>query len=71
MSFIAYFKLSKVALRAYRAQVVTRDQAPELYDIIDRLRQRAGLPMPASPSRPTRNRTLSRRVAMPHMRWSA
>ena len=47
MSFIAYFNSSKVALRAYRAQVVTRDQAPELYDIIDRLRQRAGLPMPA------------------------
>ena len=47
MSFIAYFNSSKVALGAYRAQVVTRDQAPELYDIIDRLRQRAGLPMPA------------------------
>jgi heat shock protein HtpX len=47
MSFIAYFNSSKVALRAYRAQIVTREQAPELHDIIDRLRQRAGLPMPA------------------------
>jgi heat shock protein HtpX len=46
MSFIAYFNSSKVALRAYRAQIVTREQAPELHDIIDRLRQRAGLPMP-------------------------
>ena len=47
MSFVAYFNSSKVALRAYRAQLVTREQAPELYDIVDRLRQRAGLPMPA------------------------
>ena len=47
MSFIAYFNSSKVALRAYRAQLVTREQAPELYGIVDRLRQRAGLPMPA------------------------
>src|SRR5678815_3326092 len=47
MSFIAYFNSSKVALRAYRAQLVTREQAPELYDSVDRLRQRAGLPMPA------------------------
>jgi heat shock protein HtpX len=47
MSFIAYFNSSKVALRAYRAQIVTREQAPELYEIVDRLRQRAGLPMPA------------------------
>jgi len=47
MSFVAYFNSSKVALRAYRAQLVTREQAPELYEIVDRLRQRAGLPMPA------------------------
>jgi len=47
MSFVAYFNSSKVALRAYRAQLVTREQAPELYEIVERLRQRAGLPMPA------------------------
>jgi len=47
MSFVAYFNSSKVALRAYRAQLVTREQAPEVYEIVDRLRQRAGLPMPA------------------------
>lgn len=46
MSFAMYFNSAKVALRAYRAQVVGRDRAPELYDIVDRLRQRAGLPMP-------------------------
>src|SRR5688572_7734588 len=47
MSFIAYFNSARVALRAYGAQVVTREQAPAIYDIVDRLRQRAGLPMPA------------------------
>ena len=46
MSFVMYFNSGKMALRAYRAQVVTREQAPELYDMVDRLRQRAGLPMP-------------------------
>jgi heat shock protein HtpX len=46
MSFVMYFNSGKMALRAYGAQVVTRDQAPELYDMVDRLRQRAGLPMP-------------------------
>ncbi len=42
-----FFNSGKMALRAYRAQIVSREQAPELYDIVDRLRQRAGLPMPA------------------------
>jgi heat shock protein HtpX len=46
MSFVMYFNSGKMALRAYRAQVVTREQAPDLYDMVDRLRQRAGLPMP-------------------------
>jgi heat shock protein HtpX len=46
MSLVAYFNASKIALRAYRAQIVTREQAPGIYEIVDRLRQRAGLPMP-------------------------
>jgi heat shock protein HtpX len=46
MSLVMYFNSGKMALRAYRAQVVSREQAPELYDMVDRLRQRAGLPMP-------------------------
>jgi heat shock protein HtpX len=46
MSFVMYFNAGKMALRAYGAQVVTREQVPELYDMVDRLRQRAGLPMP-------------------------
>jgi heat shock protein HtpX len=46
MSFMMYFNSGKMALRAYKAQVVTREQAPELYELVDQLRQRAGLPMP-------------------------
>ena len=46
MSAFMYFNSGKMALKAYRARVVDRAQAPELYDMVDRLRQRAGLPMP-------------------------
>mgnify|MGYP001084931388 FL=1 len=46
MNFIMYFTSSKMVLRMYRAQVVTEREAPELYAMVDRLRQRAGLPMP-------------------------
>jgi heat shock protein HtpX len=46
-NFIMYFFSDKIVLRMYGAQLVTEEQAPELYRMVDRLRQRAGLPMPA------------------------
>ena len=46
MNFVMYFFSDKIVLKMYGAQVVTRQQAPALYDTVDRLRQRAGLPMP-------------------------
>jgi len=46
MNFVMYFFSDKMVLRMYRAQVVTAQEAPELYAMVDRLRQRAGLPMP-------------------------
>ncbi|HEU4564606.1 MAG TPA: zinc metalloprotease HtpX [Gemmatimonadaceae bacterium] len=46
MNFFMYFASDKMVLRMYRAQVVDARQAPELYEMVDRLRQRAGLPMP-------------------------
>ncbi len=46
MNFIMYFFSDKMVLKMYGAQVVTEKEAPELYRIVDRLRQRAGLPMP-------------------------
>src|SRR3954466_7857051 len=41
-----YFWSSKLVLRMYGAQMIARREAPALYDMVDRLRQRAGLPMP-------------------------
>lgn len=46
MNFIMYFFSDRMVLRMYRARVVTEQEAPELYRMVDRLRQRAGLPMP-------------------------
>jgi heat shock protein HtpX len=46
MNFVMYFASSKMVLRMYGARVVTESEAPELYAMVDRLRQRAGLPMP-------------------------
>jgi heat shock protein HtpX len=45
-NFVMYFFSDRLVLKMYRAQVVTEAQAPELYRMVDRLRQRAGLPMP-------------------------
>ncbi|MGI9039961.1 MAG: zinc metalloprotease HtpX [Gemmatimonadales bacterium] len=45
-NFIMYFFSHRIVLRMYRAQVVSEAEAPELYRMVDRLRQRAGLPMP-------------------------
>ena len=46
MNFFMYFASSSMVLRMYKARVVTEAEAPELYAMVDRLRQRAGLPMP-------------------------
>ncbi|MBL0169621.1 MAG: zinc metalloprotease HtpX [Gemmatimonadaceae bacterium] len=41
-----YWGSSTMVLRSYGARVVSVQDAPELYGMVDRLRQRAGLPMP-------------------------
>ena len=46
MNFVMYFFSDKLVLKMYRAKVVTEQEAPELYTLVDRLRQRADLPMP-------------------------
>ncbi len=46
MNLFMYWNSSKMVLKMYRAQIIDRAQAPELFDMVDRLRQRAGLPMP-------------------------
>jgi heat shock protein HtpX len=45
-SFGSWFFSDKAALAAYQAQPVTREQAPELYDLVADLAQKADLPMP-------------------------
>ena len=47
LNWVMYFFSDKLVLKMYGAKPITREQAPELYDLVDRLRQRAGLPMPA------------------------
>ena len=46
MNFGMYFFSDKLVLKMYGAQVVTEAEAPALHAMVDRLRQRAGLPMP-------------------------
>ncbi|HEU0014291.1 MAG TPA: zinc metalloprotease HtpX [Longimicrobium sp.] len=46
MNAFMYYNSGRMVLRSYGAQVIDEHQAPELYAIVDRLRQRAGLPMP-------------------------
>jgi heat shock protein HtpX len=46
MNVFAYFSSDTMVLRMYRARVIDVATAPELYAMVDRLRQRAGLPMP-------------------------
>src|SRR5207302_10608905 len=46
MNFTAYFFSDKIALATYRAQPVTREELPRVYQVVERLTQRIGLPMP-------------------------
>ena len=47
MNGVAYFFSDKIALRSSGAQPVTREQMPRLYDVMERLVTKAGLPMPS------------------------
>jgi heat shock protein HtpX len=46
MNFVSYFYSDKIALASYRAQAVSREQLPRVYQVVERLTQKAGLPMP-------------------------
>ena len=45
-NFVAYFFSDKIALAMYRAQPVTREDLPRIYSVVERLTQKANLPMP-------------------------
>ncbi len=46
MNFFSYFYSDKLALAMYKAQPVTREQLPRAYEVVERMTQRVGLPMP-------------------------
>jgi heat shock protein HtpX len=46
MNFVAYFFSDKIALATYRAQPVSREDLPRVYEVVERITQRVGLPMP-------------------------
>ncbi len=46
MNFGMFWFSDKAVLRMYKARLVGPGEAPEFYQMVDRLRQRAGLPMP-------------------------
>ena len=45
-NLFAYWNSDKMVLRMHGARQVDRDTAPEFYDMVEELAQRAGLPMP-------------------------
>ncbi|MSR22215.1 MAG: protease HtpX [Gemmatimonadetes bacterium] len=46
MNFGVFWFSDRAVLRMYGARIIGADDAPELYRMVDALRQRAGLPMP-------------------------
>jgi heat shock protein HtpX len=46
MNFVSYFFSDKIALAAYRAQPISREDLPRVYNIVERLAQKVGLPTP-------------------------
>jgi heat shock protein HtpX len=46
MNFGMYWFSDQVVLRMYKARIIGPEEAPDLYAMVDRLRQRADLPMP-------------------------
>ncbi len=47
MNFGMFWFSDRAVLKMYRARIIGPDDSPELYRMVDTLRQRAGLPMPA------------------------
>ena len=46
MNFGAFFWSDTIVLKMYKARPVTREQAPHLYETVERLAQKAGIPVP-------------------------
>ena len=46
MNFAAFFWSDKLVLRMYGARPITREEGPAVYEIVERLAMKAGMPMP-------------------------
>ena len=46
MNFVSYFFSDKIALAMCRAQPVTREELPGVYQVVERLAQKIGIPVP-------------------------
>jgi heat shock protein HtpX len=46
MSFISFWYSDQLVIKMMKAKPVSREEAPELYDIVEKLSKKAGLPMP-------------------------
>jgi heat shock protein HtpX len=46
LNFVSYFYSDKIALSMYRAKPVTREELPRAYQVVERLTQKIGIPMP-------------------------
>ena len=55
IGFVQYFFSDKIALYAMAGKIVTREQAPELHGIVDRLVAMANMPKPRRRHRPVRH----------------
>lgn len=45
-NFLSYWFSDRIALAAHRAKPISRGEAPELYDIVERLSRESGIPTP-------------------------
>ena len=46
LSFLSFWYSDQLVVKMMKARIVSREEAPQLYDIVERLSKRAGLPMP-------------------------
>jgi heat shock protein HtpX len=46
LNFVSYFFSDKIALSVYRARPVTREELPRVYDVVERLAAKIGIPTP-------------------------
>jgi heat shock protein HtpX len=45
-NFFSYWYSDKIILRVYKAREITREQAPQLYTLVEKLVKNSGMPMP-------------------------